>query len=307
MKLSIVSTLYNSQRTLAEFIDRSLESANKLFPGNFEIILVNDGSPDQSLSLARSFLTKISNLKIIDLSRNFGHHKAMMTGIMQAKGELIYLIDSDLEEEPEWLEMFYQKLILSNCDVVYGVQASRKGGWAERFGGQLFYKLVNYASNLKLSENIVTARLMTLQYCKALSLHTESEVFIAGLWRITGFEQISLQIKKHQHSPTNYTLSKKIELFIAAITSFSNRPLILIFYLGLFILIISALAILFILISAIFYEKPLSGWTSLILSIWLLGGLTISFIGITGIYISKIFIETKRRPYTIIKRIYSNE
>src|SRR5256885_14440017 len=146
MKLSIVTTLYYSAPYLDEFYDRACAAAEK-FTRDFEIILVNDGSPDNSLEVALSIYQKDHRVKVIDLSRNFGHHKAMMTGLAHASGELVFLIDCDLEEEPELLERFHRELIASGADVVYGVQQKRKGDLFERVSGTLFFKLFNALSS----------------------------------------------------------------------------------------------------------------------------------------------------------------
>jgi glycosyltransferase involved in cell wall biosynthesis len=117
-------------------------------------VLVNDGSPDNSLDLAIKLTEQDSHVVVVDLSRNFGHHKAMMTGLAHAKGELIFLIDSDLEEEPEWLEAFLQQMRQDCCDVVYGVQERRKGNWFERWSGQWFYRFFKALTGLTLPENV---------------------------------------------------------------------------------------------------------------------------------------------------------
>ena len=125
MILSIVTTLYNSAPYLEEFHARVCAAAEQITP-DYEIIFVNDGSPDNSLQIALSLYQKNERVRIVDLSRNFGHHKAMMTGLAQARGGMVFLIDSDLEEEPELLETFYKELRTTGADVVFGVQQKRK-------------------------------------------------------------------------------------------------------------------------------------------------------------------------------------
>ncbi|WP_249044113.1 glycosyltransferase family 2 protein, partial [Pseudomonas palleroniana] len=141
---------------------------------------------------------------LVDLSRNFGHHKAMMTGLSQSKGDQVFLIDSDLEEDPECLLSFSEQLQKMACDVVYGVQEQRKGGWFERWSGRWFYRFFQALTGMALPENIVTARLMTRRYVNALLRHEEREVFLAGLWHITGFDQQPQKIKKSSTSQTTY-------------------------------------------------------------------------------------------------------
>jgi putative glycosyltransferase len=305
MKLSIVATLYQSAPYINEFHERASASAKRMVGDDYEIVLVNDGSPDNSLDLAVRLTEQDSHVVVVDLSRNFGHHKAMMTGLAHAKGELVFLIDSDLEEEPEWLEAFAQQMKQDRCDVVYGVQERRKGNWFERWSGQWFYLLFNALSGLALPENIVTARLMTRRYVEALLSHKEREVLIAGLWHITGFDQRSQVIKKHSTSETTYTIRRKMSLLVNSVTSFSNAPLVGIFYIGVSISFFALAYIAYLVTYWLFLAKPMSGWTSVMASIWLLGGMVISFIGVLGIYLSKIFSETKQRPYTIVRQIYA--
>jgi putative glycosyltransferase len=307
MKLSIVTTLYQSARYVNEFHERVSATAKQEVGDDFEIVLVNDGSPDNSLDLAIKLTEQDFHVIVVDLSRNFGHHKAMMTGLAHAKGELVFLIDSDLEEEPEWLEAFAQQMRRERCDVVYGVQQRRKGNWFERWSGQWFYHFFKALTGLALPENVVTTRLMTRRYVDALLCHQEREVFMAGLWHITGFDQRPHAIKKHNTSETTYTFRRKMSLLVNSVTSFSNAPLVSIFYIGVSISLFALTYIVYLIINWLFLAKPMSGWTSVMASIWLLGGMVISFIGVVGIYLSKIFSETKQRPYTIVRQIYAQQ
>lgn len=307
MKLSIVATLYQSSPYINEFHERASASAKQMVGDDYELVFVNDGSPDNSLDLAISLTEQDSHVVVVDLSRNFGHHKAMMTGLAHAKGERIFLIDSDLEEEPEWLETFAQKMKQDGCDVVYGVQERRKGSWFERWSGQWFYRFFKSLTGLALPENVVTTRLMARRYVNALLSHQEREVFMAGLWHITGFDQRPQVIKKHHTSETTYTLRRKLSLLVNSVTSFSNAPLVSIFYIGVVISLFALAYIAYLVTHWLFLAKPMSGWTSVMASIWLLGGMVISFIGVVGIYLSKIFSETKQRPYTIVKQIYAKQ
>jgi putative glycosyltransferase len=307
MKLSIVATLYQSAPYVVEFVQRAEVAAKALVGDDYEIVLVNDGSLDNSLKLAVSLCEENSHLTVVDLSRNFGHHKAMMTGLAHAKGDLVFLIDSDLEEEPEWLEPFARQMKQEGCDVVYGAQERRKGSWFERWSGQWFYRFFKALTGIELPENIVTARLMARRYVDALLCHQEREVFMAGLWHITGFDQRPQVIKKHNTSETTYTFRRKMSLLVNSVTSFSNAPLASIFYIGVAISLFALTYIAYLVTHWIFLEKPMSGWTSVMASIWLLGGMVISFIGVVGIYLSKMFSETKQRPYTIVRQIYAKQ
>jgi len=304
MNLSIVATLYQSAAHLGAFYRRVSSCAKKVASTDYEIILVNDGSPDDSLDLAVQIAKQDLHVTVVDLSRNFGHHKAMMTGLKYARGERIFLIDSDLEEEPEWLEDFVREMGRNTCDVVYGVQKARKGNWFERWSGHWFYRFFKLLTGFPLEENAVTARLMSRRYVDALLGHEEREVFVAGLWHITGFDQNPYTVTKHATSKTTYNFRRKMALLVNAVTSFSSAPLVSIFYIGITIFLIAAAYGAYLIIHWFSAEILPSGWTSLMISLWLLGGMIISFIGIIGIYLSKVFSESKRRPYTIVRHVY---
>lgn len=307
MKLSIVATLFQSAPYVNEFHERVSASAKRIVEDDYEIVLVNDGSPDNSLDLAIRLTERDSHVVVVDLSRNFGHHKAMMTGLAHAKGERIFLIDSDLEEQPEWLVKFDEQMDQERCDVVYGTQGIRKGGAFERSTGAAFYKIFRKLTGINQPDNIVTARLMTQRYVQALLSHRERELNIGGLWIITGFKQATQLVRKHSTSPTSYTLSGKFGHLVNAVTSFSSLPLVYTFYSGLFISISALFYIAYLFLRYFLASSPPSGYTSLIASIWFFSGLIIFFLGVQGMYLSKIFSEVKQRPYTIIRHIYRNE
>lgn len=305
MKLSIVTTLYCSAPYIDEFHKRISEIACKV-TDDYEVIFVNDGSPDNSIDIALALYDSDPKVKVVDLSRNFGHHKAMMTGLAHAAGEYIFLIDVDLEENPELLENFWQEMhSTADVDVVFGKQASRKGNWFERISGDIFYRTFNWVSSTKVPVNLVTVRLMKRDYVNALLRFKEQELFLAGIWSITGFNQKPVVINKFSHSPTSYSFTRKIGIIINSITSFSNKPLMWIFYLGCIMMMVSIIYIGFLIYKRLYLGIGLVGWTSIIASIWLVGGIVMFSLGVVGIYLSKIFMEVKNRPYTIVKKNYS--
>ena len=303
MELSIVTTMYHSSPYLGEFYERIRREADKI-TSNYEIIFVNDGSPDASLKMALGFQKEDKSVVVVDLSRNFGHHRAMMKGLSFAQGDKVFLIDCDLEEKPELLTEFYNRFKKGDCDVVYGVQDIRKGRWFERISGSVFFSLMNMLSTVPLPQNSIVARLMSRRYNQSLLEHKERELFILGIWQLTGYDQVALPVVKGSRKETTYNFRKKLASFVNAVTSFSDKPLYLIFVTGLVIWGVSAAYICFLLIQRLFFLKTLDGWTSLIVSVWFLGGMSICFVGILGIYISKIFIETKNRPFAVVRKIY---
>jgi putative glycosyltransferase len=303
MDLSIVSTLYRSEPYIDEFVHRCIRAATQI-THDFEIVLVNDGSPDGVLDKALNLQNDYKQLRIVDLSTNFGHHRAMMTGLCFARGKRVFLIDSDLEEDPAWLIDFWASMDSSGADVVFGVQRKRKGGVTERFFGAAFYWLVNMLSHNTIQANSVTARLMTAQYVAVLTQFQEREFAIGDLWVQAGFRQISLRVDKAYRGDSSYSFRKRAGNALRAIVSTSTVPLSLIFGFGLFICTLSGIYIAVLLWRFMFVGVAAEGWTSLILSVWFFGGLSLMAIGTIGIYIARIFHETKRRPYVALRGVH---
>lgn len=303
MQLSIVTTLYRSAVHLDAFHREMTREAERLTM-DYELVLVNDGSPDESLDVALALYRRDPRVRVIDLSRNFGHHRAMMTGLTHARGDLVFLIDCDLEEDPALLGRFHEELKRTGADVVYGVQDRRKGGVLERVTGWLFFRIFNLLSSVPIATNFMTVRLMTRRYVRGLVTHGERETFFAGLCALTGFEQVPVSVHKGSGSPSSYSLRRKLAVLVSAVTSFSERPLVVIFCLGLAVSVAAGIAALQMVIRRLFFGVFLAGWPSLIVSVWFLGGLTLLSLGLIGIYLSRMFLETKGRPYVIVREVY---
>ena len=302
MEMSVVATLYRSSAYIGEFYQRVCAVMQHMSILDFEIVFVNDGSPDNSLEVAIALAKSDARVTILDLSRNFGHHKAIMAGLEHARGKYIFLLDSDLEEEPEWLIDFSNIMQARNADVVYGVQRVRKGKFFERLSGSLFYKLMDVVSHTDYPRDVVTARLMTRQYLDALLQNTEREFFLVSIYHTTGFLQVAHDVKKHATSPTTYTWHKKLTHVLNAVTSYET-PLMWVFYMGLFVLLTAILFVFYLIVSYMFFGNIVIGWTSLVVSIWCVGGAIMTILGLIGMYLSRIYVEVKQRPRTIVKSI----
>jgi putative glycosyltransferase len=303
VELSIVTSMFGSAAHLEEFHARCKKAAAALTT-SYEMVFVNDGSTDDSLRVALAIRQRDPRVRVIDLSRNFGHHKALMTGLAHASGDLVFLIDCDLEEDPAWLTLFGDRMRETGADVIYGVQEKRKGGWFERATGQLFFRVFNQLLTHPIPDNVLTARLMTRRYVQALVRHRDQEVFLAGLWMTTGFDQRPVTVTKVSRSPTTYSALRRLSVLINALTSFSNRPLIYIFQLGFAVVLLSIAAAAFLMYRRLTGTIGVPGWASIMVSIWFLGGLMIFCIGVLGIYLAKVFTEAKDRPYTIVRAEY---
>lgn len=301
--ISIVTTLYNSEPYIREFYERVMKAANSL-SCSWELVFVNDGSPDNSLGVAVSLSVTEENVRIIDLSRNFGHHQAIMAGLEHSCGRRVFLIDVDLEEQPEWLVRFARVQDETKADVVFGQQESRADG---RFRGLLsraFYAVFNSVSDTPIPHNPCTVRIMTRAYVQALMSMRETCLFLAGTFQWAGFHQHPIVVQKEcRAASSSYTLRRRLALLLNAVTSFSAYPLHIIFFIGVALTVFSMAAGGGMIIYRIVKGDALQvGWASIMVSVWFLGGMTIAMVGVIGLYLSKVFEEVKARPRFLVKQ-----
>jgi len=302
--LSVVTTMYQSSPYLEEFHRRVSAQASTLAGESYEIVYVNDGSPDDSLAVALRLHRADPHVRVVDLSRNFGHHRAIMTGLEHARGELVFLIDCDLEEQPEDLARLHAELKVAVADVAFGVQTQRAGSALGRASSHAFYRIFNLLSSQAVVPDQLISRLMTQRYVRALVAHRDREIYLGGLCALAGFKQVPVAVRKLSKVTTTYTLDRRIAAFVNAVTSFSAKPLVYVFYLGCVILAGSAVAAITLIIRRLFFGVLFPGWPSLIVAVCFFGGLTVFCLGLIGIYLAKIFAEVKERPYTIVRETY---
>lgn len=304
-EISIVSTMYRSRPFLDQFLAESLQALSDIRCDHFEILLVNDGSSDESLAYALERRADIPQLVVVDLSRNFGHHPAIQAGLRHARGNLIFLIDCDLEVSPLVLGEFYAKLHETNSDVVFGYQEVRKGGWFEQMSGGLFWKGFNLLSDVNIPENILTERIMTRRYVEALLQMGDRNLFLGGMMSWTGFQQVGLPVvKKQREGRSTYTLVRRIGLMINAVSSFSAQPLIWLFNIGMVITLLSFSFAFYLVFRKLVFDDALMGFTSVMTMMMLSLGIMTTAIGVVGIYLGKVFNQVQNRPTYIVKDIY---
>jgi putative glycosyltransferase len=308
MRVSVVTSLYNSAPYIEEFYRRCV-SAIAPFSSEIEFVFVDDGSPDRSFQVTRGLFHCPHTITVVQLSRNYGAMRAMMVGIAQATGDLVFLLDSDLEEPPELFAKLYEAMELQGeeaVDVAYAVQLKRKGGVFERISGELFYRLFNYLSSVDVPRNCMVCRLMTRRYVRALASHCETEIFFEGLSVLTGFRQVAVPGEKKHKGSSAYSLRRRITISLDAVISFSTRPLFLIFAIGVTVSAVSFVYMCYLLFKILFLGYSYApGWSSILLAVSFFGGLTLSALGVVGLYIGRILLEVKRRP-CIIQSIMNN-
>ena len=305
MQLSVVTSLYKSEKYIELFLDRVIKTINKLNIKDYEIIIIDYGSPDKSSQIVEKYIDKNQNVQLFELSKNYGQHKAQMEGLKISRGEFVYLTCSDLEEEPEILEKFW-KYLKNNQDasVIIGKIDNIPRSSFSNLLANIFYGLFNFLSDTKISRYETLSRLMRRESVDAINQNKEINIFMTAIFKEVGFVQHYLSINKTYKGYSGYSFLKKIRLSINAITQFSSKPLVSIFYLGLLITFFSFLGSIWLIINKYLTNDLLLGWTSVILATFFIGGLITLCIGVISIYLSKIFEELKNRPRCIIKRKY---
>jgi putative glycosyltransferase len=304
-ELSIVTMLFRSESWVPEFHRRMLAAASRVTP-SFEIVYVDDGSPDRAATVVKELVAGDPRVTLVELSRNFGHHHAALAGLAHACGERVFIIDVDLEEAPEWLPDFAAQMEAGGADVVYGVNQVRQGPFVRKQVGGWFWKLFNLLSETKIPPNPCTVRLMSRRYVDALLRLPDRNLFLAGSYAWLGFRQEPRPVQKATRpTRSSYSPVRLAALFIDAITSFTSYPLSLIFVIGSSIAALAMLSGLWLVVRKLVAPETISlGWPSVIISIWFLGGLTIAFLGIIGVYLGKLFVEVKGRPVYVVREVH---
>lgn len=304
--LSIVTTTYNSSQVIDEFLERACAVALAVTTA-FEIVVVDDGSSDDTLAKLDTALGRDVPLKVVSLSRNFGHHKALLTGLGHADGDLVFLVDSDLEEEPELLQDFYATMNSEQADVVFGIQAARnRGGAQDKAVGSLFYRVYNFLSETKIPDNLCVIRLMTRRYVDALMSYRETEMIIGSLWALTGFHQVSRPVSVRYKGYSSYSIVRKMRLALDAIISTSTLPLKIYFWFSCAVTLVAFFVFLYLLVLYLIVGIAVPGYYTIVGSIWLTAGFVSSGLGLIGLYMSVIMKEVKLRPRTVVRSIKTN-
>lgn len=299
--VSIVIPAHNEEENIIVIVDR-IEKVFDSLNYNFEILVVDDGGTDKTLSVIEDLARIKSNFFYIEFSRNFGHQPALKAGLEYAKGDCVISLDADLQHPPE---LFIQMLTKweEGYEVVYTRRLEdKKLSFKKRKSSAYFYKLLNSLSDVELESGTADFRLLDRIAVNALKDFTENEPFIRGLVKLLGFKQYAIDYIPDQRfaGASKYNLSKMKKLAIQGVTSLSIRPLHIAVYLGFFFSFLSLMYIPYILYS-FYVHKQVSGWASLISTVAFFGGLQLIILGIIGIYIGKMFMQTKNRPNYIIR------
>lgn len=314
LKLAIVAPCYNEQEMLPLSAPRlqglmeSMIAEGTLDPDSF-ILLVNDGSRDGTWPIIEGLCAASPMFHGINLAANVGHQNAIMAGMLEAVASpldagAVVTIDADLQDDPECIRRMVAEW-QQGADVVYGVRSSRESdSFLKRFTAESFYKLQGRLG-LKTIYNHADFRFMTRRVVLELARYEERNLYLRGIIPLIGFPSAKVEEVRaaREAGSTKYTLAKMLTLAFDGITSFSVRPIYMIMGVGgIFILV--ALAIAVYVLAALFSGRAVHGWSSMMLSVWLVGGINLIATGLVGLYVGKVYIESKHRPrYHIQERL----
>lgn len=309
-ELSIVGPVYQGAESI-ELFYRQCTDAAVASGVSHEIVIVDDGSTDGTFEVLRRLRRDDPRLRPVRLSRNFGHHAAVTAGLDRARGERVFLLDSDLQDDPALLPRFLEEIEASGADVVYGYQERRRGGLFERLSGDLFWGTFNRLSKVRVPRNLLNLRLMSRRYVDALLSLRESGRFLGGMYHWVGFPQRGIPVRRRprSHGRSTYSLSRKLELAFSAFTSFSAVPLQLAARTGLAITVLGVGVGGYIVLRKLLYPASIvSGWASLGSGILILGGLNMFMTGMVGLYLARVYEQVKGRPlYVVMEDVVMEE
>jgi len=314
IKLATVSPCYNEEEVLCLSVERLTSLfqkmiKDKLISSDSLMVFVNDGSRDKTWDIIKELHQRNSFVRGINLARNVGHQNAIMAGMMTARkwADVVVTIDADLQDDIECIPTMIQDY-KEGYDIVYGVKVSRQADPVlKRLTAQAFYSLQN-SMGVESVFNHADFRLLSKRALDMLSGYSERNLYLRGLIPMIGLKSTTVDdvITERQAGVSKYTLSKMLNLALDGITSFSVKPIYCILYLGIFFLLI-AFGIGLYVIHALMTGTAVKGWSSLILSIWLVGGILMVSIGVIGVYIGKIYREVKHRPLYNIQEILCDD
>ena len=302
--ISVIVPIYNEEKIIPELYLR-IKNTLKTISDNHEIIFVNDGSKDNSIHEIFKLAKNDNNVFFIDFSRNFGHQIAVTAGLDKCRGDLVVIIDGDLQDPPELIKEMYEKQ-QEGYDIVYAKRKYRKGeSWFKKVTAKYFYILIKNITSIDMPVNVGDYRIITRRVVEYLKLMPEQNKFIRGQIAWLGFKQTEVLFNRDErkYGKTGYSFSKMLSFAIDGIVAFSDLPLKLVTRLGFFIWFFSLLIIIYALFSNFILKSTISGWTSQIISFTFIGGIQLFSIGIIGEYINRINNNVRKRPLYIIKDI----
>jgi glycosyltransferase involved in cell wall biosynthesis len=300
--VSIVIPCFNEEGNLLETHRRVTQTISRAV-AEYEIVYVDDGSRDETPGMLRELQSDDSHVRVVYLSRNFGHQFAVTAGLAHARGDAVVIMDADLQDPPEVVEQMIAKWD-EGYEVVYGVRTDREG--ETRFKlltATLFYRLIRWLSDTEIPLDTGDFRLLDRKVVDAIVAMPERDRFVRGMVSWTGFRQIGVPYRRAARfaGETKYPVTKMVRFAVDGILSFSSKPLRLSTLMGFVSAGLALLVILYALAMRLFTQRWVAGWTALIIAILFLGGAQLNSLGIIGEYIGRLYGEAKRRPLYLVR------
>jgi polyisoprenyl-phosphate glycosyltransferase len=302
MKLSVVSPVYRAELVLDELVERIAKSIPSAF-NSYEIILVDDFSPDKSWNKIVEISNNNSNVRGFKLSRNFGQHYAITAGLNQVFGDYVVVLDCDLQDQPEEIEKLFNES-QKGFDIVLARRYERKDSFYKKTVSKLFYKTLSYLTGTKQDATVANFGIYSKQVIDEIVKLEEKIKYFPTMVKWVGFSTsyVNVEHASRSEGKSNYNLKKLLNLALDIILAYSDKPLRLIIKFGLSIAMISFLMVFYVLYEKFTGKVSVSGYASLIISIWFLSGCLLTTLGVVGLYIGKIFEGVKNRPSYIIEK-----
>ena len=298
--ISIISPVYRAEKIVDKLVSE-IQKTMVVINVSYEIILVDDRSPDNSWEVMKIQSAQFPEVKSIRLSRNFGQHPAIIAGLSQAQGEWIVVMDCDLQDQPKEIEKLFNKT-KEGYDVVLARRENRQDGFFKKLSSTIFSKIYGFFTDTKYDNEIANFGIYHKKVINSILEISDYIKFFPLFVDFVGYKSTSIKVEhaSRDSGETSYSLAKLISLAFNSIISFSNKPLKIFVKFGMIISILSVFIGTYYIIEAFNNKIEVLGYTSIIVSIWFLSGVIITTIGITGIYVGKIFDQTKNRPVFII-------
>ena len=304
MRLTAIVPCYNEQEALTYFYDEITRVADLMPKVEFEVLYINDGSKDDTLSVLKEFAAKDTRMKYVSFSRNFGKEAAIYAGLQYATGDLVAIMDADLQDPPSLLPQMYQAIEEEGYDSIATRRVTRKGEPSVRsFFARMFYHIMNRISKTEIVDGARDFRLMNRSFVNALLDMGEYNRFSKGLFGWVGFNTKWLEYENVERvaGETKWSFWSLLRYSMDGILAFSTAPLSIASFMGVLFCIISFIMILVIVVKTLIWGEPVAGFPTLICIIFLLGGLILLSLGVIGQYIAKMYLEVKKRPIFLIK------
>ena len=306
MLVTIIVPCYNEEAALPYFLEAIQKTETEMtaaYGCGFELLFVNDGSKDGTLSVLRRYANEMPNVRYLSFSRNFGKEAAMYAGLREAKGDYVVIMDADLQHPPAMLPEMYEGLQSGEYECVAARRESRKGEPPIRsFFARCFYKLINRISDTEIVDGACDFRMMTRQMVDAIVSMGEYNRFSKGIFGWVGFRTKWLPYENVERvaGETKWSFWKLLLYSLQGIVGFSTVPLAIASVLGILLCFVSFLMVLYIIVKTLLFGDPVSGWPSLACMVMFMGGIQLLCMGILGQYLAKTYLETKHRPIYIL-------